>query len=109
MTTQTKRGKAIRARNHDRMIARTTPAITRHIHRIRGLLISLNERLNDAEATLEDTASWGLQQDFQDLERQLAYYLANRNHPEIFNQDEDAAVEKVLAYADPQGEAYFQV
>lgn len=105
----TQKGRDLRARNHDRMLARTKPACLRHIHRIRGMLISLNERLNDAEATNENTASWGVQADLQGLERQLAYYLANRNHPEIFNCDEEAAVDKVLENVDPEGQPHFAV
>lgn len=86
-------------------------AILRRVHRIRGMITSMNERMNEAEAEAEDfiegQVSWGLHTDLQDLEFKLAHYLAAPDS--LYAKDEQAAVDNVLARVDPEGEPHFAV
>ncbi len=81
-----------------------TAAIERKIHRIRGLMMNIGTRLDELEGHA-DGLGWGDFGDLHNLEAYIARYLAQQIHPCHFSEDEDMAVDLVLADVDPEGEA----
>jgi len=82
-----------------------TAAIERKIHRIRGLMMNIGTRLDEMEGHA-DGLGWGDFGTLHDLETYIARYLAAQIHPCYFSEDEDMAVDLVLADVDPEGEAH---
>jgi len=85
-----------------------TAAIERKIHRIRGLLNNVNTRLDDMEGHA-DGLGWGDFGTLHNLEAYIARYIAWQVHPALYSEDEDLAVDLVLADVDPEGDAHIHL
>lgn len=83
-----------------------TSNVERTIHRIRGMMLWLDEHMNANEAAA-DEAGWGEFQSLADLERDLAEYIARNAFGDVYRESEQAARDKILSSVDPEGEAYF--